>query len=291
MHKVMKISGGEMMKALKIVLRSIISIALIFILSVANYSWAQETLPKNEDAIIESFKGTKAEFLQTNMSCNGKIVDKFLDMESMLQIAEYVIMDLEIVGSRQEQEALPVAAEVFESRDLLDKETYYLVKNDSTENKQIIVWGKDKEGRAITIILTAEMDLYSDFQQTSIFVDIIESEEVSTIKTTKDKVIELFKTFNIEAEISTCIIGTFEGQLSSKDRVRKITTAIGMINGSKVEGLSDSSVTSVSVYTPNIENFIFTGNNKMNLNISMRYNEYEGKTYIWMGTPIITIGY
>ena len=29
----------------------------------------------------------------------------------------------------------------------------------------------------------------------------------------------------------------------------------------------------------------------MNLNIAIRYNEYEEKTYIWIGTPIITIGY
>jgi hypothetical protein len=29
----------------------------------------------------------------------------------------------------------------------------------------------------------------------------------------------------------------------------------------------------------------------MNLNIGIRFNEYEGKTYIWIGTPIIAIGY
>lgn len=29
----------------------------------------------------------------------------------------------------------------------------------------------------------------------------------------------------------------------------------------------------------------------MNLNIAMSYNEYEGKTYILMGYPIIAIGY
>ncbi len=279
------------MKTLKIVFRSIISIALILILSIANYAWAQDILPKNEDALIQSFKGTKAQLLQVNMNCNGKIVDKFLDMENMQKIAEYVIRDLGIVGKKQEQDELPVAAEVCKSKSLIDNETYYLVKNDFTENKQIIIWGKDKEGRLITIILTSEKDLFSDFEQTCIFVDIIENEEVNAIKAIKNKINDLFKIFNTEAEISTCIIGTFEGQLSSVDRIHKMTTAIGIINGSKVEGLFDSSMMSISVYTPNIENFIFTGNNKMNLNISMRYNEYEGKTYIWIGTPIITIGY
>ena len=278
-----------MMKVAKIVFRSIISIALIFILSIANYAWAQDALPKNEEALIESFNGTKAQFLQTNINCNGKIVDKLLNMESLLQLGEYAIKDLGIVGKMQEQQNFLDITRLTENNNL--DEVYYIVKNDSSENRQITIWGNDKEGRLITIILTSEKDLFSDFQQTHIFVDVIESEEVSEFKAIKEKIEILFKKFNIETKISTCIIGTFEGQLSSKGRIDKLTTAIGIINGTKVEGLVDSNVISISVYTPNIDNFIFTGNNKMNLNISMRYNEYEKKTYIWMGTPIITIGY
>lgn len=277
------------MKVLKTVFRSIISIALIFLLSIANYAWAQETLLKNEDALIQSFNGTKAEYLQANMNCSGKIVDKFLNMESLLQLGEYVKNNLDITGKKQEQKEFSNATETTENKNL--EEVYYILKNDSSEYRQITIWGKDKEGRLITIVLTSEKDILSDFEQTCIFIDFIENEEISSIKDTKEKIEELLKKINVETEISTCIIGTFEGQLSSKEIVDKVTIAIGAINGNKVEGLFESSIISVSVYTPNIENYIFTGDSKMNVNISMRYNEYENKTYIWVGTPIITIGY
>jgi len=87
------------------------------------------------------------------------------------------------------------------------------------------------------------------------------------------------------------MIGTFEGKLESSNKVKKITKTLQVINGNKIEGIMDESIISISAYSPNIDRFIYTGNNKMNLNIAMRYNEYEGKTYYWIGSPIITIEY
>ncbi|OZV13462.1 hypothetical protein CIW83_04260 [Tissierella sp. P1] len=51
------------------------------------------------------------------------------------------------------------------------------------------------------------------------------------------------------------------------------------------------SLVSYTAYTPLIESSIFSGEKKVNLNLAIRYNENEDKTYIWIGTPIITTGY
>ncbi len=61
--------------------------------------------------------------------------------------------------------------------------------------------------------------------------------------------------------------------------------------GKVIEKYRDQQVLSFSIFTPYIEQYIYTGREKMNLNIVIRYNEYENKSYIWIGTPIITIGY
>jgi len=50
----------------------------------------------------------------------------------------------------------------------------------------------------------------------------------------------------------------------------------------------EDDILSFSIFTPYIEQYIYTGSRKMNLNIAIRFNEYEDKTYIWIGTPIIT---
>ena len=50
-------------------------------------------------------------------------------------------------------------------------------------------------------------------------------------------------------------------------------------------------ITSYTVFTPYIDNYIFFFRKRVNLNLAIRYNEYENRTYIWIGTPIITTGY
>ena len=91
--------------------------------------------------------------------------------------------------------------------------------------------------------------------------------------------------------ITTCVIGTFDGYVDLKENEKKVVEAAKMVKGKIVEEYKEDSLLSFSIFTPYIEEYIYTGSNKMNLNIALRYNEYEDKTYIWIGTPIITIGY
>lgn len=267
------------------ILKKISLMVLIILLSFVNYVWANTVMPKNDEALIEAFKATKANPLQANINFNGKISDKFIEIESLKDISVNIIKDLEIVGRINEEKNL------HEITDDNPYETYDMEITEGLDMVQITMWGKDKEGRIITAILVTERDPFADFQQTTLFIDIIQNRNIISIKSIKEKVRKMFHKFNCETEISTCIIGTFKGQLNREEKIVKISQAIGSIQGNKVEGLFESTTVSVSIYTPNIDRYIYTGNNKMNLNISMRYNEYEDKTYIWMGTPIITIGY
>ena len=63
------------------------------------------------------------------------------------------------------------------------------------------------------------------------------------------------------------------------------------VKGRVVEKYEEDGIVSYSIFSPLIDEYIYTGNRKMNLNIALRYSELENKTYILIGTPIITIGY
>ena len=56
------------------IVNNIVLIALIFILSIVNYAWANERETSNEDVLIEAFNETEAELLQININFNGKIL-------------------------------------------------------------------------------------------------------------------------------------------------------------------------------------------------------------------------
>ncbi len=77
--------------------------------------------------------------------------------------------------------------------------------------------------------------------------------------------------------ITTCVMGTYDGQIDLKENEKKILGVIKTIKGSVVEEYKEDGVLSFSLFTPYIEEHVFTGNNKMNLNIAIRFNEYEGK--------------
>ncbi|WP_202707355.1 YwmB family TATA-box binding protein [Sporosalibacterium faouarense] len=265
-------------------LRKIFLVALIILLAIVNYAWAHTDVPKNEEALLKAFDATGANPLQLNMNFNSKISDKFMEIEELKTLGIKLIQDFELVE--------PIDNDSNTDERSKDYERIYDIDvTELLDMNQISIWGKDEEGRMITIILASEKDSTDDFQQTTLFIDVTQNNKVDNIKYIRNKVDNILSKFNSETEISTCIIGTFKGQLKSEEEIAKISQAMGKIQGNKVEGLFDSSTTSVSIYTPNIDRYIFTGNNKMNLNVSMRYNEYEDKTYIWMGTPIITTGY
>lgn len=254
------------MKALK----NIISIALIILLSILNYVSADEMSLKNEDLIVQAFKRTEADFYQLDLNFNGKIYEEYIGIDEIEKLGCDIIKELNITEIKKEIDS---------------------VHNDFGETSQMTIYGKDSTEALITIILYSFYDKYNDKGETNLVVDFVHDHSYKQFREISSKINGLYDNHNIKAEITCCIIGTFEGKLYSDVRIKKITEVLQIVNGSKIEGLFDDSLISVSAYSPDIDTFIFTGNKKMNLNIAMSYNEYEGKTYIWIGSPIIAIGY
>ena len=125
------------------------------------------------------------------------------------------------------------------------------------------------------------MDLSINMNKKEIFVennDII------------DRIQNLFNSFNCNVEITTCILGEFSGKFSEYD-INQTMKSIHNINGRIVDAYSDDNLVSLTAYTEYIDDNILAGEDRINLNVALRYSEYDNKTIIWIGTPIITSGY
>lgn len=124
-----------------------------------------------------------------------------------------------------------------------------------------------------------------------IMVSVVEDGSVSTLEMTRSTLCRIFEKNKITPETSTCITGTFNGELGY-DKLNGICNDIFSEAGAhKVEGIEEGNFLSISAYSPSINNSILSNGRKINLNLALRYNSYEGKTYIWLGTPVITTGY
>ena len=95
----------------------------------------------------------------------------------------------------------------------------------------------------------------------------------------------------IEANVNSCITGNFADRLDNKQIDEVCARIFKRVGAQKVEGIKESSLTSISAYTPAIGKSVRVDGSRINLNLALRYNSYEGKTYIWLATPVITTEY
>lgn len=259
------------------IVKGILSIGLIIILAFINSAYAEKTNLKDEDLFIKAFEETGADFFRLNLNFNGTIYELYKDEVLLKSMAEHITKELGL----RELEINPNS----------ENEEYMNVNTETFSSSQLVVHGKDENDNLITVVLYSYFDKGKSSGETSVVIDITRNTDYIKTKEIISKIDNLYKLYNIKTEITYCIIGTFEAELNRDNMIKKATKAIVAANGEKIEGLVEDDIVSISAYSPNIDRFIYTGNKKMNLNIALSYNEYEGKTYIIMGYPIIAIGY
>lgn len=232
--------------------------------------------------MVESLEEIGADIVEMDINFGGAINEKFLSESEIIELGRGIKEKMGIVGEK-------VEGNFYEKN--YDSDCYSENITVEDHSIQYNIWGKNENGEAISIFVTSYLDKESGSGETTVFVDMIKTEEYGRIDEIMEKRRAIFKQNENKAEITTCIIGSFNGKLSRNEIDKKIQMTINKINGKIIENYEDENLVSITAYTPLINNYIYTGNKKMNYNVAMRYNEYEDKTYIWIGTPIITIGY
>jgi hypothetical protein len=92
-------------------------------------------------------------------------------------------------------------------------------------------------------------------------------------------------------KIFSCVTGTY-GDKMVVDLYLKANELVQSFSGVSVEGLKEETFVSLSAYTEQWEQAIYTGHNhKMNLQVALRTEGMGSKTTVTIGTPIITSEY
>lgn len=260
----------------RLILLAIILSLLIPVFTIAGKKHAES------DVLSLMLKELNGNFLEGDLNMGGIILDEFISKEAIETIGEEIKAKLGLVGE-----------ELDPNRDEIGLEgKYYSEESIYEENfNHLVIYGYDIQENPITIVISSYFDSEYDNGETTLFINLIKSGKNFNISGIIERIESVFNKFSKSIEITTCIIGTIEGKLKEDDLKKNVTKAMKKVKGKVVEEYFDSSISSYTALTPFIENSIFSGKNKVNLNLAIRYNEYENKTYIWIGTPIITTGY
>ena len=249
--------------------RVIILLFFIFIAVIAITAGSRLNMERSqaaiEDSLITAMNSAQAQVMESTLSAWSKINSSFMTDE---QITKELAMLLAIINP--------------------DKSTIKITKENSEEtHKQTL------NASAGRIYYTVGVESVKNDQGGESFVvmDVSINNSSSELTTERKKLESYFKTKKIKPNISSCVIGVYDGKLTENEMRTKISAAMSSVEAKEVEGLSADEVNSISAFSGNINNFILSNNKKVNMQIAMRYSSYDHKTYIWIGSPLIHVEY
>ncbi len=252
---------------------------IIFLVPILGLSIGKKVEKDIPLCILEDMGG---KFLEADVSGGREILNKFVEEEEMVRLGEEIRFKVGLIGDE-------IKEDIYGFR--LGTNGYSKKIINDNNFRQLTIWGINNEGHPVTIIFTSYRDEEGKIEETTLFINFIIKKKYSEINDIINKVEKIFKEFDKDVEINTCIVGNLNGRLNSKESERKILRETKNIKGEVIERFVDDDMVSITAYTPYIDKYIYVGKDKINLNIAMRYSEYEDKTYLWIGIPIITISY
>lgn len=182
------------------------------------------------------------------------------------------------------------------SRELADaldvkRDSSYVEKFDNNDYiKKLEIRGNNKQGCRIKVAVQNDKTSGKG-QDINVSVDVIRDGLVEDFKNIRESILSVFDRYGIKPEVNLCITGSYNEKLDTKQLNNMCSKILGKIEAKKVEGIREGNLISVSAYSPVIGSSIVVNGNKVNLNVAIRYNSNEGKTYIWIATPVITTEY
>lgn len=97
--------------------------------------------------------------------------------------------------------------------------------------------------------------------------------------------------FGSSTHISTCLIGWLNGTLRDGEQQDLLQKAFAAIDGEIIDKLEVEHLVSYTGFTSRIMEWLQVDGRKNNLNMAMRYSQYDNRTYVTIGSPIITREY
>ncbi len=229
--------------------------------------------------LLIPFYSSTAQYSKVGINSALNSID--ISIEEINVNAHVGMEDVFLSSYEAETKAVNLAAEF--------KMENYAIEDFSTwDNTQIILQGNSKEFYQTTIIVQAT-DI-PEVTETNIVVDIIAKDSSVEMTLLEEKVRNLLDTYG-KVDINSNITASHSGKLTIIEQKEVMEHLMKKMEVEEVESFTDNQMISVTGYTSLIKEWKQYGNKKVNINIAMRYNSYEDKTNLWIGTPFITIGY
>ncbi len=247
----------------------LVSISLLLILLfTVNYFENSQLRELPEATLKKSFDASGAKIISSEIYFWGRLDSTLRNMDKLKLLSSSLFKSLGIYDNNQFSNSI--------------------VNNDLTQN--IELRGANSSGKtAVVKIQLSKSD--TDLNESFISLSVNEDLTNSGLEDVRKRVCKVFTDNNITPKITSCMTGSFEGKLGQNNLNDISKRILKEVRATNIEGIRDGNLISVSAYSPFIRESVNVNKSKINLNLAIRYNSFESKTYIWLATPIITTEY
>ncbi|MDP4094764.1 MAG: YwmB family TATA-box binding protein [Bacillota bacterium] len=222
---------------------------------------------ESEILLTKAFKSSGADIVKSEINFWGKLNVHLKNVNNMKQLAD------NLTGNLNVKKDNTYSSNIIDNNQLLELK----VNCKTVDGKLVAIYiqslkaadqGKDE----VSVTVTKDLG-YNDLIQIRRDVE------------------KAFKKYDIVPKVNSCITGSINRKLNQKEIEDLCSLTIKKIEAIKVEGIKDEKLESISAYSPLINDSVTVNGKRINLNLAIRYNTNENKTYIWLATPVITIEY
>lgn len=107
----------------------------------------------------------------------------------------------------------------------------------------------------------------------------------------QDKISAIVKNFGGTPRISTCLVGWLDGKLKDGEWHMRLRSGFNAVNATIIDKVMYENFASYAGFSPGISDYLEVGGKHININMAMRYSPYDDRTYITIGSPVITREY
>ena len=251
---------------MKIRKNSVIALNIILILVCGFICKDASYASKNEGLILSCFELTKAHIEECSLS-GWIVMDKiFMDEQELNSKLDVLISELDFVESNIKKE-IQIAVGMNKAVLYAEKDSgIYDIVVESMRNDD----GEEKSYCSFRAIFNGS---YADIIHDKYFVE------------------KVFHEAGLPIKLDMMIIGSYKEKITKEQGEVLVKKILNNIKAYEVERMKDEETISVAAYSSQAAGYIYSRGRKVNVQIAVRYSEYEDKTYILIGSPVIPFEY
>lgn len=250
-------------------------------------------LLQEESLLLQAIEMNGFQMEEFNINKSVFIPNTFLTMEELeekqIEIMDALNINGEVVRINMDEINEYGHMDYFEDPLDIEAETILEQRVEDEGYNEIITFVPNEEGN-VTVIKLLSTQIVGE-SETYIIVDIVENKRYKEIVDISNQVENILEKYANDIQTTINLTGTHLGMLTKAEEKQKQEEIFSFLEAKKIEVLEDELFTSITAYSPLITSSITYGDKRVNLQLAMRYSEYEDKTYLWIANPLITTTY